>query len=174
MENNHKEWFTIRTSREFASFLENEIAPKRRPEQNSSKNGIVDEALNVFVTHPNREATRHDFSLRATLSNVFFINDPNLDKYVKIEIKKNRLYCHYHKFIETECPHTIWASMNKAIEKILPKPIAPFSNSENKIAYVRVRKKLFAKFNRITKDQRKALHCSESDMLMKIVLNYYS
>ena len=169
-----REWFTIRISEEFVSFLENEVAAKRGPEQNSSINGIIDEALNVFVTHSSGGSNRYDFSLRAALNNVFFIRDPSLDKNIKIEIIDKRLYCHHHKFTQTECPHTIWASLDKTIEKKLPKVGLPFYSIKHHTVWVRVRKNLFEKINKMTKDQREALHYSENDMLMKIVLDYYS
>ena len=104
----------------------------------------------------------------------FFVNDPDLDKTIKIEIIKNRLYCHYHNFTQTECPHTIWASLNKTIEEKLPKARLPFYNIKHHTAWIRVRRKLFEHINNLTKDQRKILHCSQNDILLKIVLDYYS
>lgn len=128
----------------------------------------------MFVTHSSREATRYDFSLRVALNDVFFIRDPSLDKTIKIEVKENKLYCHYHNFTQTECPHTIWASLDKTIEKRLPKAGLPFYRPDHHTTWVRVRKNLFEKISKMTKDQRKALRCSENEMLIKIVLDYYS
>lgn len=164
----------MRVPDEFVAYVQANIVPKRGSAEIKSINGIIDEALYIFVTDPDKKSDKFDFALRADLGDgVFFIHDPKFDTLIKMEIKENKLFCHHHNFSKTHCPHTIWGSLNKEIEKKLPKIEPPYYNSKRHTTCIRVRRRLFDKFNDMTHDQRKILHCSENDILMKIVLEHY-
>lgn len=174
-EKGHKAWTTIRISEEFVLFLEKNIISSK----NRKIEGIIDHALQDFD-----KKGSYKISFREDLHLIFQENqpcifDPKLSDLIKLHrLENGRLHCSYHDFAYTECPHTIWASLNPDVAKWIKQiyndiPLEPYSKTKSVSKFTRIRKLYRDRIEKKSKFQRLALNCSVQDIIIDKVLNYY-